>query len=83
MEITLEKRNQLWTNDKYMEWQKGNMTKALTQEVKDRLKNLQQQKDDLKEDLEMVTYSKNLRKVEQIEQEIYEIDDTMKKLRGE
>ena len=59
------------------------MTKALTQEVKDRLKNLQQQTDDLKEDLEMVTYSKNLRKVEQIEQEIYEIDDTMKKLRGE
>tara|TARA_B100001287_G_C22448053_1_gene419113 strand:- start:248 stop:427 length:180 start_codon:yes stop_codon:yes gene_type:complete len=59
------------------------MTKALTQEVQDRLKNLQQQKDDLKEDLEMVTYSKNLRKVEQIEQEIYEIDDTMKKLRGE
>ena len=59
------------------------MTKALTQEVKDRLKNLQEQKDDLKEDLEMVTYSKSLRKVEQIEQEIYEIDDTMKKLRGE
>ena len=59
------------------------MTKALTQEVQDRLKNLQQQKDDLKEDLEMVTYSKNLRKVEQIEQEIYEIDDTIKKLRGE
>lgn len=59
------------------------MTKALTQEVQDRLKNLQQQKDDLKEDLEMVTYSKNLRKVEQIEQEIYEINDTMKKLRGE
>ena len=39
--------------------------------------------EDLEEDLEMVTYSKNLRKVEQIEQEIYEIDDTMKKLRGE
>lgn len=59
------------------------MSKALTEEVKERLKNLQEQKDDLKEDLEMVTYSKNLRKVEQIEQEIYEIDDTMKKLRGE
>ena len=59
------------------------MTKALTQEVQDRLKNLQQQKDDLKEDLEMVTYTKNLRKVEAIEQEIYEIEDTMKKLRGE
>ena len=59
------------------------MSKALTEEVKDRLKNLQQQKDDLKEDLEMVTYTKNLRKVEAIEQEIYEIEDTMKKLRGE
>tara|TARA_B100000508_G_scaffold137864_1_gene133088 strand:- start:57 stop:236 length:180 start_codon:yes stop_codon:yes gene_type:complete len=59
------------------------MSKALTEEVKERLKNLQQQKDDLKEDLEMVTYTKNLRKVEAIEQEIYEIEDTMKKLRGE
>ena len=59
------------------------MSKALTEEVKERLKNLQAQKDDLKEDLEMVTYTKNLRKVEAIEQEIYEIEDTMKKLRGE
>jgi len=59
------------------------MSKALTEEVKERLKNLQQQKDDLKEDLEMVTYTKNLRKVEAIEQEIYEIEDTMKKLKGE
>ena len=59
------------------------MSKALTEEVKERLKNLQEQKDDLKEDLEMVTYTKNLRKVEAIEQEIYEIDDTMKKLKGE
>jgi|TARA_A100001388_G_scaffold277415_1_gene268505 Mg2+ and Co2+ transporter CorA len=59
------------------------MSKALTEEVKERLKNLQEQKDDLKEDLEMVTYTKNLRKVEAIEQEIYEIEDTMKKLRGE
>ena len=59
------------------------MSKALTEEVKERLKNLQEQKDDLKEDLEMVTYTENLRKVEAIEQEIYEIEDTMKKLRGE
>ena len=59
------------------------MSKALTEEVKERLKNLQEQKDDLKEDLEMVTYTKNLRKVEAIEQEIYEIEDTIKKLRGE
>lgn len=59
------------------------MNKALTQEVQDRLVNLQEQKVDLQEQLEMVTYSKNFRKIEELEQEIYEIDDTMKKLRGE
>ena len=56
------------------------MNKALTEDIKDRLKNLQQQKSLLQEE---VTYTKNLRKVEAIEQEIYEIEDTMKKLRGE
>ena len=59
------------------------MSKALTQEIQDRLVNLQEQKVDLQEQLEMVTYSKNFRKIEELEQEIYEIDDTMKKLRGE
>lgn len=59
------------------------MSKAITQETQDRLVNLQEQKVDLQEQLEMVTYSKNFRKIEELEQEIYEIDDTMKKLRGE
>jgi len=59
------------------------MSKAITQEVQERLVNLQEQKVDLQEQLEMVTYSKNFRKIEELEQEIYEIDDTMKKLRGE
>jgi hypothetical protein len=59
------------------------MSKAITQEIQERLVNLQEQKDDLQEQLEMVTYSKNFRKIEELEQEIYEIDDTMKKLRGE
>ena len=59
------------------------MSKAITQEIQERLLNLQEQKVDLQEQLEMVTYSKNFRKIEELEQEIYEIDDTMKKLRGE
>jgi hypothetical protein len=59
------------------------MSKAITQEIQERLVNLQEQKVDLQEQLEMVTYSKNFRKIEELEQEIYEIDDTMKKLRGE
>lgn len=59
------------------------MSKAITQEIQERLINLQEQKVDLQEQLEMVTYSKNFRKIEELEQEIYEIDDTMKKLRGE
>lgn len=58
------------------------MSKAITQEIQERLVNLQEQKVDLQEQLEMVTYSKNFRKIEELEQEIYEIDDTMKKLRG-
>lgn len=59
------------------------MSKAITQEIQERLLNLQEQKVDLQEQLEMVTYSKNFRKIEELEQEIYEIDDTIKKLRGE
>ena len=59
------------------------MSKAITQEIQERLVNLQEQKVDLQEQLEMVTYSKNFRKIEELEQEIYEIDDTMKKLSGE
>ena len=59
------------------------MSKAITQEIQERLVNLQEQKVDLQEQLEMVTYSKNFRKIEELEQEIYEIDDTIKKLRGE
>tara|TARA_B100000941_G_C28413998_1_gene505086 strand:+ start:302 stop:472 length:171 start_codon:yes stop_codon:yes gene_type:complete len=56
------------------------MSKALTEDIKDRLKNLQQQKNLLQEELE---YAKSSKKAEQIEQDIYEINDTIKKLRGE
>tara|TARA_B100000700_G_C14888192_1_gene781444 strand:+ start:962 stop:1132 length:171 start_codon:yes stop_codon:yes gene_type:complete len=56
------------------------MNKALTEDIKDRLKNLQQQKSLLQEELE---YAKSSKRMEQIEQDIYEINDTIKKLRGE
>ena len=46
------------------------MSKALTEDIKDRLKNLQQQKNLLQEELE---YAKSSKKAEQIEQDIYEV----------
>ena len=52
----------------------------MTQDTKDRIRNLERQKIDLKARLEFV--GNNLVKMHQIEQEIYEIDDTISKLTG-
>ena len=52
----------------------------MTQETKDRIKDLERQKIDLEDRLEMISYSNNLVKMHQIEQEIYEIEDTIGKL---
>ena len=56
------------------------MVKLMTQETKDRIKDLERQKIDLEDRLEMIFYSNNLVKMHQIEQEIYEIEDTIGKL---
>ncbi len=56
------------------------MVKLMTQETKDRIKDLERQKIDLEDRLEMISYSNNLVKMHQIEQEIYEIEDTIGKL---
>ena len=56
------------------------MVKLMTQETKDRIKDLERQKIDLEDRLEMISYSNNLVKMNQIEQEIYEIEDTIGKL---
>ena len=56
------------------------MVKLMTQETKDRIKDLERQKIDLEDRLEMISYSNNLVKMHQIEQEIYEIEDTICKL---
>ena len=56
------------------------MVKTMTQDVKDRIADLERQKIDLEDQLEMLSYSNNLVKMHQIEQEIYEIEDTIGKL---
>ena len=56
------------------------MVNLMTQETKDRIKDLERQKIDLEDRLEMISYSNNLVKMHQIEQEIYEIEDTIGKL---
>jgi hypothetical protein len=56
------------------------MVKTMTQDVKDRIADLERQKIDLEDRLEMLSYSNNLVKMHQIESEIYEIEDTIGKL---
>lgn len=56
------------------------MVETMTQETKDRIKDLERQKIALEDRLEFLGYSTNLVKMHQIEQEIYEIEDTIRKL---
>ena len=56
------------------------MVKTMTQDVKERIADLERQKIDLEDRLEMLSYSNNLVKMHQIESEIYEIEDTISKL---
>ena len=54
------------------------MVKVMTQETKDRIADLERQKIALEDQLELV--GNNLVKMHEIESEIYEIDDTIRKL---
>ena len=56
------------------------MVKTMTQDVKDRIADLEKKKIDLEDQLEMLSYSNNLVKMHQLESEIYEIEDTIGKL---
>lgn len=56
------------------------MVKTMTQDTKDRIKDLERQKIDLEDRLELV--GNNLVKMVEIENEIFEIEDTIKKLIG-
>ena len=56
------------------------MVETMTQDVKDRIANLERQKIDLEGRLEMLSYTNNMVKMVEIENEIFEIEDTIKKL---
>ena len=56
------------------------MVNVMTQDTKDRIAELERQKIELENKLEILGYSGNLVKMHQIEEELYEIDDTIRKL---
>ena len=56
------------------------MVEVMSQDTKDRIAVLERQKIELENRLEMLGYSGNLVKMHQIEDEIYEIEDTIRKL---
>ena len=56
------------------------MIQTMTQDTKDRIADLERQKIDLEGQLELLGYSRNLVRMHQIEEEIYEIEDTIRKL---
>ena len=56
------------------------MVAVMSQDTKHRIADLERQKLDLEYRLEMLSYANNLVKMVEIEQEIYEIEDTIRKL---
>ena len=56
------------------------MVAIMSQDTKDRIADLERQKIELENQLEMLGYSGNLVRMHQIEEEIYEIEDTISKL---
>ena len=56
------------------------MVETMTQETKDRIAQMERQKIELENQLELLGDSGNLVRMHQIEEEIYEIEDTIRKL---
>ena len=56
------------------------MVQTMTLETKRRIADLERQKIELESRLEMLSYANNMVRMVEIEQEIDEIDDTIKKL---
>jgi hypothetical protein len=56
------------------------MVVVMSQDTKERIAEMERQKIDLENQLEMLGYSGNLVRMHQIEEEIYEIEDTIRKL---
>ena len=58
------------------------MVETMTQDTKDRIRELERQKIILEDRLEHLGYANNLVKMHRIEEEIFEIEDTIAKLIG-
>lgn len=56
------------------------MVETMTQETKDRIADLERQKIELNDQLEILGYTGNLVRMHEIEEQIFEIEDTIKKL---
>jgi hypothetical protein len=56
------------------------MVAVMSQDTKERIAEMERQKIDLESQLELLGYSGNLVRMHQIEEEIYEIEDTIRKL---
>ena len=56
------------------------MIGTMTQDTKDRIRQLEGQKVILEDRLEHLGYASNLVKMHEVEEEIFEIEDTIKKL---
>jgi hypothetical protein len=56
------------------------MIGTMTQDTKDRIAELERQKIELNDQLETLGYANNLVKMHRIEEEIFEIEDTIRKL---
>lgn len=56
------------------------MINTMTQDTKDRIADLERQKINLEDQLETLGYAGNLVRMNKIEEEIFEIEDTIKKL---
>jgi|TARA_R110001592_G_scaffold239809_1_gene499789 RPA family protein len=59
------------------------MVETMTQDTKDRIAEMERQKIELENQLEMLGYSGNLVRMHEIEEEIFEIEDTIVKLIGQ
>jgi hypothetical protein len=56
------------------------MVATMTADVKDRIADLERQKLDLNNRIEILSYSGNHKRMLELEQEVWEIEDTIRKL---
>ena len=56
------------------------MVETMTQDTKDRIAELERQKIELNDQLEILGYTGNLVRMHEIEEQIFEIEDTIRKL---